>query len=66
MCKYCSVRKDIIINPSPMDIDLQPNKSIIMNDGLVLLKNGRAYGYININYCPMCGCKLQKVEVAEL
>lgn len=59
VCDFCKNRKDIVINPSPLDKELQPDKSIIVGDGLVLLKSGRGYGYIDIKYCPFCGGKLE-------
>lgn len=58
MCNFCSKRKDIKINPSPLDKSNQPDTAIIVDRGIVLLKQDRGYGYIDINYCPFCGNKL--------
>ena len=58
MCKYCENKSDIKINPSPLDKERQPDTAIIMDKGIVLLKRNVAYGYIDINYCPICGRKI--------
>lgn len=60
MCKYCKNRKDIMVYPSPLDAESQPDTAILMDKGLVLMKRHRAYGYIEINYCPICGEKLSE------
>lgn len=58
MCQYCNNRKDIKINPSPLEKEKQPDTAFIMDKGIILLKNHSAFGYIEINYCPICGGKL--------
>lgn len=58
-CKYCLCKKDIIVNESPSELAGQPNRAIIMGDGIVLLRYGSAFGYMDINFCPMCGKKLK-------
>lgn len=60
MCDFCGKRKDIRINPSPLDIKEQPDMALIMDRGIVLLKRHRAFGYMDINYCPICGKSLKE------
>ena len=58
MCDFCNKRKDIKLSNSPLDKELQPDTAIIMDKGLVLLKNHRAFGFFDIKYCPFCGEKI--------
>lgn len=65
MCKYCEFPRDIKISNSPLDKELQPDTAIILDKGIVLLKNHRAFGFFDINYCPFCGEKLREDCIEE-
>lgn len=58
LCQHCENRKDIKINPSPLEKEKQPDTAILMNKGIILLKRNEGFGYIQINYCPVCGREL--------
>lgn len=58
MCKYCEFPRDIKLSSSPLDKELQPDTAIILDKGIVLLKNHRAFGFFDIKYCPFCGEKI--------
>lgn len=70
MCEFCRIcGKDIKINPCASTTDLSDAQIIKnVNDekaGIAIFKQCKAVGYFYINYCPMCGRKLNVEESTE-
>ena len=58
MCKYCEKSKSLEIKDAYGDLDLRIEE-IYVEDKHLGIDTISHRNYIDINYCPMCGRKLE-------
>lgn len=63
-CEYCNLKENILNNSEPImgfyEDEIKEGYIFISSEGKLLVNNDYALTSAEINYCPMCGRKLEE------